>query len=1238
MKKSLLIVSESFDLGGVETYIRGEIVELTRQGWEVHLACGRQFSPTLLPPEVGSLTSGLELGPGISISTFLQTVDRLRELVRRNGISVIHAHPFSSLIPALACAEAEQLPMVVTLHGPSSVVGSYGPGYDFLNTQLVLPCASLVLAVSDEVAQLAAPYREQNDLRIQWNTVEHTVIQPGSPEHGRWLLVSRLDREKLNGIIEFIAAARQAGLEGIDIVGAGGAQEELREHVSGYLDSGFIRLLGAHDDVPGLVSRYAGVAGMGRVAMEAAIQGVPVCLCGYDGIKGILDDELYRRGMQSNLSGRGLPSLSLEIAAAALASVGRGDVPMVDPGHLRISHSPERLWGELAALLEGLTPVRSSPLAALLLELRAGCSGSQESAYWSPRFMSAMGRVVAAHATSRPQLAAAYSIFSEEFSRDAIIERQVEIGRRIEEATAGLQHDIGRLGREVDRVERSGEAQGSQLLSLSASIDEINNSLNRTSGVLLIERNQLESKMRQSELQLAEVYASSSWRLTMPLRFLKRILLTPGVAARQVASKFDQLLPASWMRRLRSGYRFLRRTLRSGRIDPADRARLRRMISAPAAAVATPGGHAIDYSTLPQLAPVAGACADVFIWAVIDWSFRTQRPQHLAMALAAKGHRVFYISNNFSDNPVAGFNVESLDQSGRLFQVNLNLAGAPQIYHAMPDTNQVEAICSSVAALLGWTRSIRCMSFVQHPYWFEPAQGLPNAKLVYDCMDHHGGFEDNADTILVGERELIQRSDLLVVTSQWLYDELSDKARNIAMVRNATEFSHFCMRPEKVFTDTQGRRVIGYYGAIAEWFDVELLRKVALDNPDALVLMIGRDTAGVSGQVAEIENIRFVGEIAYAELPFWLHGFDVCLLPFRVIPLTLATNPVKVYEYLSAGKAVVSVDLPELSQFEGLVRLADDHDGFLTQVKKALEEGPDAVELQEKRRAFASRQTWLHRAATLDEALATIREPLISVVVLTYNNLDYTKQCLQSLEAHTDYDDVEIIVVDNASSDGSPAYLAEWAQADSRRTFIANEQNLGFSAGNNVGLRIARGDYLVVLNNDTYVTPGWIRTLRNQLRRHPRAGLAGPVTNNIGNEAKIEISYATMDEMLELAGQYTRQHAGRSLLMRTCAFFCVMITRDAYERIGGLDEQFGVGFFEDDDYCRRLEQEGFDRLCTEDVFVHHHLSASFNKLKAEAKQALFEKNKALYEAKWGPWVAHGYRPPLASEGGPRAGA
>jgi GT2 family glycosyltransferase len=116
-----------------------------------------------------------------------------------------------------------------------------------------------------------------------------------------------------------------------------------------------------------------------------------------------------------------------------------------------------------------------------------------------------------------------------------------------------------------------------------------------------------------------------------------------------------------------------------------------------------------------------------------------------------------------------------------------------------------------------------------------------------------------------------------------------------------------------------------------------------------------------------------------------------------------------------------------------------------------------------------------------------------------------------------------------------------------------------------------------------------------------------------------------MEEMKRAAATYTRSRIGKLIDVDTVAFFCVAMPRATYERVGPMDEAFGVGFFEDDDYCRRVQAAGLRVVCADDVFVHHHLSASFDALKAEKKQELFERNKAIYEAKWGPWKPHAYR-------------
>jgi GT2 family glycosyltransferase/glycosyltransferase involved in cell wall biosynthesis len=616
---------------------------------------------------------------------------------------------------------------------------------------------------------------------------------------------------------------------------------------------------------------------------------------------------------------------------------------------------------------------------------------------------------------------------------------------------------------------------------------------------------------------------------------------------------------------------------------------------------------------------------DYIVWGVIDWHFRHQRPQHLAQAFAASGRRVFYVSSNLTDRERGGFDLEALDASGRLFQVKLYANGAPSIYTAPPGVDVITQLRASVGELLLWADSSEVVSLVQHAFWYDVATVLPNSRVVYDCMDHHEGFGNTAPEILALERSLLRDADLTVTTSGWLDQIVANQTKRRALIRNAGEFEHFATCPASIYRDPQGRRVIGYYGAIAEWFDQELVEAIAHRFPDCCVLLVGADTVNSKSKLGHLANVKFIGEVSYGELPYYLHGFAVCLLPFKVIPLTLATNPVKVYEYLSAGKVVVSVDLPEMRQFSDLVSVADSPEGFLSAVADILSRPFDQEDIN-KRQAFAKEQTWTHRAeALVFHVEHEVALPKASVIVVTYNNIELTKACLESLDKYSAYSELEIIVVDNASSDGSGAFLAEWVKAAPNRKIILNEDNKGFAAANNQGLVLASGEYLVLLNNDTYVTPGWIGTLINHLRRDNTIGLIGPVTNNIGNEAKINISFTGMEDMLKVSAVHTRRHLGQTMQLHNVAFFCVMMRRDVYERVGPLDEIFGKGFFEDDDYCRRVEQLGLRVVCAEDVFIYHHLSASFNKLRSKDRQALFEQNKATYEAKWGEWVPHDYR-------------
>ncbi|MCX9465673.1 glycosyltransferase [Vibrio cholerae] len=425
----------------------------------------------------------------------------------------------------------------------------------------------------------------------------------------------------------------------------------------------------------------------------------------------------------------------------------------------------------------------------------------------------------------------------------------------------------------------------------------------------------------------------------------------------------------------------------------------------------------------------------------------------------------------------------------------------------------------------------------------------------------------------------------------------------------------------------KSRPVVGYYGAIAEWFDTDLVLKTAKLLPQYDFVLIGNVTTDVSCFKNQ-SNIKLLGEVPYKDLTKYLVSFDVCIIPFIINDLTLCTNPVKVYEYLAAGKPVVATAMPEVVLIEEKVFIASDAEAFSLSIEKAMETKDDA-ELVTDRKKWAESHDWLERARHLESEMELLtngnKAAKVSIVVLTFNNLKLTKDCLESIERNTTYVNFEVIIVDNASTDGSIDYLENFCSRRDNYLFISNERNLGFAKGNNVGLEKATGDILVVLNNDTYVGPYWLEGLVGALEKNPELGIVGPVTNNIGNEAKINISYGNWVQLNNSAINYIVENRNKLYPVECLAFFCVAIPRSVYESVGPISEDYGLGFFEDDDYCKAVEKAGFKIAVVEDSFVHHHLSASFNKLKSSRKQELMNTNKAIFEKKWGPWKPHKYR-------------
>ncbi|MDR3639522.1 MAG: glycosyltransferase [Isosphaeraceae bacterium] len=250
-------------------------------------------------------------------------------------------------------------------------------------------------------------------------------------------------------------------------------------------------------------------------------------------------------------------------------------------------------------------------------------------------------------------------------------------------------------------------------------------------------------------------------------------------------------------------------------------------------------------------------------------------------------------------------------------------------------------------------------------------------------------------------------------------------------------------------------------------------------------------------------------------------------------------------------------------------------------------------------------------------AAANGERKLASIIVPCFNQLEFTHHCVPALMRYT-RKPWELIVVDNGSTDGTAPYLAGVRDAAPLRVeIITNPANRGFPAACNQGLKAARGDVLVLLNNDAVVTHDWLDQLVALADSDPKIGLTGPMSNYAAPPQLVEhVPYADLDGMHRFAGHWREAHRGQWFTTGKLSGFCLLLKRKVLETLGGLDERFGLGFFDDDDLALRAKEAGFSLAVAHDLFVHHFGSRTFAGARIDAESLLAE-NQAKFQAKWG---------------------
>ncbi len=241
----------------------------------------------------------------------------------------------------------------------------------------------------------------------------------------------------------------------------------------------------------------------------------------------------------------------------------------------------------------------------------------------------------------------------------------------------------------------------------------------------------------------------------------------------------------------------------------------------------------------------------------------------------------------------------------------------------------------------------------------------------------------------------------------------------------------------------------------------------------------------------------------------------------------------------------------------------------------------------------------------------------ISIVVPVFNNLAYTKAFVASVKETVKLD-YELILVDDISSDGTDNYLRELSARDNKVKIIFNDLKLGFPGSVNQGIKVSNGHTILIANNDIILNKGSIHRMFDLLNSNQEFGIVAPISNAVmGPQLDLEAKYNDLYEMRDYAVAVLKAQANKINIFPRVTFLCVLIKREVINKLGGLDERFAPGNFEDDDYCLRTQMEGYKTVIAQDVFIHHFGSKSFKADGDEKYNALIKTNFKKFVDKWG---------------------
>lgn len=989
---NILFITQNFLLGGLETHIENVCKMLKQENHNIYLVASKSSNPEI----IGEYLSGFRLIDGWTPTTgenVKYVTDEIKKYILEKNIDIVHIHPYESFLPGGIAAADMGIPYTVTIHSPLNLSPIYGSIYRIFIKNCLFLSAAKIYCVSEEAKRAVESSEIKNKIDILPNPIDASIFNEAKWNmNNDFTFISRIDNDKLQGIKEVINFVhflnnKNGHEKDLRIIGDGQALNELRQWIEDNFNSPeWIKIMGRSNEVQKYIATSSIVFGMGRVAIESGIMNIPIVLVGYDGIKGFINKNNLKKIADYNFSGRNVDNISFETLANAIwnmenkiedyllrqSFIEKNSIEKIQDKYLK---DINELAGKKLVIPNWIIPTKSmisENVKENILDFKFISKWLDKLNLYSNnenKFLVELTVEIQRQIEENKNLSLQLGLVNQHFNDYKVYKGEVESQLRervnflenvllkkneqqFDDFKVLINKLLGELQEQInqnddilkllnDKQSNSSQSELEHLRAqynnlqlqfkqlenirslVSSKISEISQTKSfKVVNVMKRFRNEFLTGDKQSKKEFLNWFyrkvrkqqVANSVNKYNPLVELQQILYSEGSTTEIAASTFEvEVTDSIYEKEYNTRYKYYQ-TFLNGALPEESRQIIEKVKGKTFKGI-------IVYPMAINFEPI-------------------QRPQQILREMAKDGYLCFFFEPSSSQS----FKINEVEEN--LYVINKEEFLLPVI-----KDHYVIILCS-------WLMQMA---------W---ADQLPNKYLWYDVLDQLEFFSLYDEKMHEKHKQILKEADLVTYSAKNIYKYVSSRT-DALYLPNGANIEDFVESiddtvPEGIKTLGGSKPIIGYYGAIEEWFDNELLENIAKKNPDWKFVLIGNN--GTDHKI-NASNVEYLGQIPYNQLKNYAKYFDVAIIPFKVNDLTNCVSPVKFFEYSALGLPVVSSPIEEMKQYESdSVKIAGTFEEFEQEIRICLQ--PETKELARiKGKELAKENSWKSRVEAVEEQI-----------------------------------------------------------------------------------------------------------------------------------------------------------------------------------------------------------------------------------------------------------------------------